>query len=49
MNQPIFLVVFATFREDGILLCAFLGLLHIPQGRKDATMIYELILTSLNQ
>ena len=43
------LVVFAIFLEDGIPICVFLGLLHILGGKKDASMIYELILTSLNQ
>jgi hypothetical protein len=27
----------------------FLGLLHIPGGRKDAIVIYDLLLTTLNQ
>jgi len=43
------LVVFATFLEDGVPICVFLGLLHIPGGKKNASIIYELILTSLNQ
>ena len=43
------LVVFATFLEDGVPTCVFLGLLHIQGGKKNASMIYELILTSLNQ
>ena len=42
------LVVFAIFIEDGVPTCVFLGLLHIPGGKKDVCMIYELILTSLN-
>jgi len=42
-------VGFATFFEDGVLICTFLDLLQIPRSRKDAIMIYELILTSLNQ
>jgi len=34
------LVVFATLLEDGVPICAFLSLLHIPKSRKDVTMIY---------
>ena len=43
------LVVFATFLEDGIPVSVFLGLLHIPNGKKDASIIYEILLTSLKQ
>ena len=43
------LVVFVIFLEDDVPTCAFLGLLHIPRGKKNAPMLYELILTSLNQ
>ena len=43
------LVVFAIFLEDSVPTCVSLGLLNIPGGKKDAYMIYELILTSLNQ
>jgi hypothetical protein len=43
------LVVFATFLEDGVQVCVFLGLLHTPGGRKDAAAIYDLLLTTLNQ
>ena len=43
------LVVIATFLGDGVPTCVFLGLLHITGGKKDTSMIYELILTSLNQ
>ena len=39
-------VVFATFLEDGVPTCVFLGLLHILGGKEDVFMIYELIPTS---
>ena len=43
------LVVFATFLEDGVSVCGFLSLLQIPGGKKDAGVIYELLVTLLNQ
>lgn len=43
------LVVFVIFLEDGVPTCVFSGLLHISGGKKDVSMIYEVILTSLNQ
>ena len=42
------LVVFATFLEDGVPTCVFLGLLYIPRGKKDVSMICKLLLTFLN-
>jgi hypothetical protein len=41
------LVVFATFLEDVIQVCIFLVLLYIPENKKDATMIYDLLLIIL--
>ena len=43
------LVVFATFVEDGDIVCVFLGLLHILDGRKDAALIFDTLLTSLKE
>ena len=43
------LFVFATFVEDGIPVSVFLGLLYIPNDKKDASIIYEILLTSLKQ
>ena len=43
------LVVFATFVEEGEVASVFLGLLQIADGKKDATLIYETLLTSLKE
>ena len=43
------LVVFATFVEEGEVASVFLGLLQIADGKNDATLIYETLLTSLKE
>ena len=43
------MVVFATFVEDGDIVCVFLGLLHITDGKKDAALIFDTLLTSLKE
>ena len=43
------LVVFATFVEDGDIVCVFLGLLHITDGKKDIALIFDTLLTSLKK
>jgi len=43
------LVVFATFLKDGVSASVFLGLLKIPDDKKDARIIFDVLLTSLKQ
>ena len=42
-------VVFATFVEEGIPIIAFLGLLEIPGGKKDAQIIYDCLIKSIEE
>ena len=43
------LVVFASFVEEGLPLCVFLGLLHIEEGKKDACIIFETLTKSMKE
>ena len=43
------LVVFASFVEEGLALCVFLGLLHIEEGKKDACIIFETLTRSMKE
>ena len=44
-----YLIMFATFFEDGLTIYVFFYLLHILGNRKDASIIYKSTLTFLNQ
>ena len=44
-----YLVVFATFVAEGKVASIFLGLLQIVDGKKDAALIFETLLTSLQE
>ena len=43
------MVVFTTFVEKGQIASVFLGLLQIVDGKKDATLIFETLLTNLQE
>jgi len=41
------LVVFATIVEEGLPITLFLGLLHIQDGKKDAIVIFDTLISHL--
>jgi len=41
------LVVFATIVEEGLPITVFLGLLRIPDGKKDPTVIFDTLISHL--
>jgi hypothetical protein len=43
------LVVFASFVEEGLSLCVFLGLLHIEEREKNAYIIFETLTKSMKE
>ena len=43
------LVVFASFVEEGMPQCVFLGLIHIEDGKKDAEVIFETLIRNMKE
>ena len=43
------LVIFATFVQEGEIVSVFLSLLQIVNGKRDATLIFETLLTNLQE